>query len=206
MQAKRIWQFGANQASRFSVVHRTGLDVKGQQRRAPARCWRYAAAGLEGARSHAEGGDLAASGGYVGEAGGAESSEEAAEFAAKQVRGEIDEHVTELDGVVGCDIGKDFAANGDALLHDPAAGIFTGPNGRDGATDGLVPIVFVGFPAEGDAAAAVFIAGFEHEIRTVFANEIEQLDMLAVVSGAGIRDDAGPGNVAANEFALVMRK
>src|SRR5260370_29298549 len=161
---------------------------------------------LCGAGGDAEGGDLAAAGGYVGEAGGAEAGEEAAEFAAKQVWGEVDEHVSELNGMVGRDVGEDFAANGDALLHDPAAGIFAGASGGDGATDGLVPIVFVGFPAEGDAAAAVFIAGFEHEIRTVFANEIEQLDMIAVMGGAGIRDDAGPGNVAANEFALVMRK
>src|SRR5712692_2605189 len=121
MQTKRIWQFGANQASlRISCS----------------------------ARSYAEGGDLAAAGGYVGEAGGAEAGEEAAELASEEIGSEVDEHVAELDGFVGRDVRKNFAADGDALLHDPGGALFARLSGGDGAADGFVPIVFVGFPAE----------------------------------------------------------
>ena len=49
------------------------------------------------AGADAEGGDLAAAAGYVGEAGGAEAGEEAAEFSAEEVGGEVDEHVFEFD-------------------------------------------------------------------------------------------------------------
>ena len=45
------------------------------------------------ARSDAKGGDLAAAAGDVGEAGGAEAGEEAAEFALEEVGGEVYEHV-----------------------------------------------------------------------------------------------------------------
>src|SRR5207245_607186 len=79
-----------------------------------------------------------------------------------------------------------------------------GAGGGDGATDGLVPIAFVGFPAESYAGAAIFITGLEDEIFTLGADEGEEIDVLAVVRGAGVLDDAGPGNVAMNEIALAM--
>src|SRR6266849_2160551 len=179
MQTKRIWQFGANQASlRISCS----------------------------ARSYAEGGDLAAAGGYVGEAGGAEARQEAAEFAAEEIRSEVDEHVAEFDVFVRRDVGENFAADGDALLHDPGATFFAGFGGGNGALDGFVPIVLAGFPAEGDAGAAVFVAGLEHQVLAVCANERKEIDVLTVVRGAGVFDDAGPRNVAANELALLVRK
>ena len=75
----------------------------------------------------AEGGDLAAAAGDVGEAGGAEAGEEAGEFSAEEIGREIDEHVFEIDGGVGAtglrDVWENFAADRDAFLHDPAAGI-----------------------------------------------------------------------------------
>src|ERR1700674_5313460 len=157
-----------------------------------------------GAGSYAEGGDLAAAGGYVGEAGGAEAGEEAAELAAEEIGSEVDEHVAELDGFVGRDVGKNFAADGDALLHNPGGALFSGLGGGDGAGNGFVPIVFVGFPAERDAAAAVFIAGLEHEVFALFANEGQEFDVLTVMRGAHVFDDASPGNVAADDFAFVM--
>src|SRR6266852_532631 len=180
MQTKRIWQFRANQAPSPSGVPRAGLDT--------------------------EGGDLAAAGGYVGEAGGAEAREEAAEFAAEQIRGEVHQHVAELDVFVGRDVGKNLAANGNALLHDPGAPLFAGLGGGNGALNGFVPIVLVGFPSESDAGTAVFITGLEHEVFAVCANEGEKIDALAVVRGANIFNHAGPGNVEANDFTLLMRK
>jgi hypothetical protein len=81
-----------------------------------------------------------------------------------------------------------------------------GGTGGDGAFDGFVPIVLAGFPAEGDAGAAIFVAGFEHEIRTIFAHEIEQLDVFAVMRGAGILDYTRPGDVVANDLAFAVRK
>src|SRR5712692_7404735 len=110
MQTKRIWQFGANQASlRISCS----------------------------ARSYAEGGDLATAGGHVGEPGGAEAGEEAAEFATEEIRSEVDEHVAEFDVFVRRDVGENFAANRDAFLHDPGAALFSrfggaGLGGRNG--------------------------------------------------------------------------
>src|SRR6267143_1197083 len=151
---------------------------------------------LCGAGGDAEGGDLAAAGGYVGEAGGAEAGQEAAELAAEEIGGEVDEHVAEFDDFVARDVGKNFAADGDALLHDPCGALCAGLGCGDGAGDGFIPIVFVGLPAEGDAAAAVFIAGLEHEVFTFFANEGQEFDVLAVMRGAHVFDDASPGNVA----------
>src|SRR5882762_7901536 len=145
---------------------------------------------LCGAGGDAEGGDLAAAGGYVGEAGGAEAGEEAAEFAAKEIGGQVDEHVAGFDISVGRDVGKNFAADGDALLHDPGATGFSGLGGGDGAGDGFIPIVLVGFPAKGDAAAAVFVAGLEDEVFALFANEREEIDVIAIVRSAGVFDDA----------------
>src|SRR5882762_141741 len=159
---------------------------------------------LCGAGGDAEGGDLAAAGSYVGEAGGAEAGEEAAEFAAEQIGGEVDEHVAGFDGFVGRDVGKNLAADGDALLHDPGAVLLSGLGCGDSARYGFIPFVFVGFPAEGDATAAVFIAGLEHEVFTFFANEGQEFDVLAVMRGAHVFDDASPGNVAVDDFTFLM--
>src|SRR5216684_7680512 len=173
--------------------------------------WQEGCVGSCGARSYAEGGDLATAGGNVGEAGGAEAGEEAAEFAAEEIGGEIDEHVAELDSFLRHDVGENLAANRDAFLHDPGAALFSrfggaGLGGRNGALDGFVPVVLAGFPAEGDAGAAVFIVGLEHQVLAVCANERKEIDVLTVVRGAGVFDDAGPRNVAANELALLVRK
>src|SRR4029077_9350332 len=128
---------------------------------------------------------LAAAGGYVGEAGGAETGEEAGGFAAEELGRDVDQHVAELDGLGGGDVGENFAADGDALLHNPSAGLFGrlgsgGVAAGDGAADGVIPIMFVGFPAEGYAGASIFIAGLEHEVFALFANEGEQVDMLTI--------------------------
>src|SRR5712692_2208660 len=168
--------------------------------------WQEGCVGSCGARSYAEGGDLATAGGDVGEAGGAQAGEEAAEFAAEEIRGEVDEHVAEFDIFVRRDVREDFTADGDALLHDPGVIVFAGPGGGDSALDGFVPVAFAGFPAECDARAAVFIAGLEHQAFAVCANERKEIDVLTVVRGAGVFDDAGPRNVAANELALLVRK
>src|SRR5260370_33776255 len=136
MQTKRIWQFGANQASlRISCS----------------------------ARSYAEGGDLAAAGGYVGEPGGAEAGEEAAQFATEEIGSEVDEHVAEFKAFVRRDVGENFAADGDALLHDPCAAFFAGPVGGDSVLGGRVPILLAAFPADGDACATVFIVGLQRQ-------------------------------------------
>src|SRR5260221_9026280 len=118
---------------------------------------------LGGAGSDAEGGDLAAAGGYVGEAGGAKAGEEAAEFAAKQIWSEVDQHVAELNGPVRRDEGKNFAANGDTLLHDPSAVSFRRLGGA-GLTGGnwpgqrFTPTPLLRFPAARAARAALFLA------------------------------------------------
>ena len=79
------------------------------------------------------------------------------------------------------DVGENFAADGDAFLHDPAAGVATRGCGGERFFDGGVPGFFVGFPAEGYAGAAVFVAGLEDEIVALFADEGEKLDRVAVV-------------------------
>src|SRR5579859_162880 len=183
MQIKRIWQSRPNQAS-------TGSRVRT-------------------ARGYAEGGDLAAAGGDVGQAGGAEAGEEAAEFSAEQIGREVHQHVAKLDGLDRRDVRENFPADGDAFLDDPNAAGRCGVDGIDGgdrAADGFVPIFFVGFPTESDPASSVFIAGFEHKVFAIFANELQQLDVFAVVRGAGIGNDASPRNVAANDFAFLVGK
>ena len=66
--------------------------------------------------------------------------------------------------------------------------------------------VFVGFPAEGDAGAAVFVAGLEDEVFALFADEGEQVDRLVVVRGAARRRRRESTGRGADEFAFVVRK
>src|SRR4029077_14224111 len=97
---------------------------------------------------------LAAAGGYVGEAGGAETGEEAGGFAAEELGRDVDQHVAELDGLGGGDVGENFAADGDALLHNPSAGLF-GRLGSGGVAAGDwaarcgLPNMFGRFPRAG---------------------------------------------------------
>src|SRR5579863_10343304 len=111
------------------------------------------------AQTDAEGGDLAAAAGDVGEAGGAEAREKSCELSAEKIRSEIDEHVFEIDGGVGatgfCDVGENFPADGDAFLDDPAACVAACICGGQCFLDAGVPGFFVGFPSECDAGAPV---------------------------------------------------
>src|ERR1700677_1956811 len=133
----------------------------------------------------AERGDLAAAAGDVGEAGGAEAREEAGEATAEEIGREIDEHVFEVNGGIGAagfrDVGENFAADWDAFLNDPAACVATRGCGGECFFDRGVPGFFVGLPSESYAGAAVFVAGFEHEIVAFFADEREKLDRVAAV-------------------------
>ena len=80
-------------------------------------------------RGDPEGWDLASARGYVGEAGGAQARQEAGKLAPKQIRSEIDEHVFKFDAARRRDPGEDFAADGYAFLHDPAAGVAASADG-----------------------------------------------------------------------------
>src|SRR6266581_3393374 len=162
MQVKRIWQRAANQALVFVM------------------CWSWTRC----ARRDAKRRDLAAAAGDIGKASGAEAGEEAAEFAAEQIRREIDEHVAEIDLPDVRDVRKQFAADGDAFLDDPDTICRS-----EGAFDGLIPSSFTGFPAEGDAGAAILVARFEYQVFAVLADEGEQLDGLAVMVGLDVRDN-----------------
>src|SRR5580704_8535261 len=155
----------------------------------------------------AEGGDLAAAAGDVGETGGAEAGEESGEAAAEKIGGEVDEHVFEVDwGACGAglhDVRENFAADWDAFLDDPAAGVAACVCSGQGLFDRGVPGFFVGFPAERDAGATVFVAGLEDEILALFAGEGEKLDCVAIMLRARVGDDACPRNVTANELLLI---
>ena len=158
-------------------------------------------------RIYAEGGDLAAAAGDVGEAGGAEAGEEAGELSSEKIGREIDEHVFEVDGRIFAaglrDVGEDFAADGDAFLDDPAASIAAHVCSGESFFDGGVPGFFVGFPAESYTGAAVLVAGLENKILALVANEGEKLDCVAVVMGARFGNDACPRNVTADELLLM---
>src|SRR6266581_9748502 len=179
MQVKRIWQRAANQALVFVM------------------CWSWTRC----ARRDSKRRDLAAAAGDICKTSGAEAREEAAEFATEQIRCEIDEHVAEIDLPDIRDVRKQFAADGDALLNDPDAIC-----GGQGAFDGLIPSSFAGFPAEGDAGAAILVARFEYQVFALPADEGEQLDGLAVMVGLDVRDDTRPGDVSLNQFAFAVRK
>src|SRR6266852_2826758 len=120
--------------------------IASRKRRAKAQhlhdCAYNGARGPLGRRlgAYTKGGDLAAAAGDVGEAGGAEAGEEAAQFSAEEIWSEIDEHVFELYAAGLRDVGKNLAADGDAFLHDPAAGISASVPGRDGPFDRGVPV------------------------------------------------------------------
>src|SRR5215472_12332778 len=109
-------------------------------------------------RMHTKCGNLAAAAGDIGEAGGAEAREETADFSSEQIRREVYEHLAVVHFAVGLYPREHFAADGDALLHNPAA-----LRRRHGFLDDCVPISFAGFPAKCDPAAAIFVAGFENE-------------------------------------------
>src|SRR5438552_3318141 len=74
---------------------------------------------VSAAEPHPEGGDLAAAGGDVGEARGAETCQKARYLAPENVGREIYEHVAKFQLVVRRDHWKEFAADGNALLDNP---------------------------------------------------------------------------------------
>src|SRR6266851_5049917 len=118
--------------------------------------------------------DLTATAGHIGEAGGAETGEKATKLSAEQVRGEIHQHVAVIDLADIRDIRKDFAADWDAFLDDPHAVLR-----RKRILDRRVPGGFAGFPAQGHARAAIFIAGLKDQVLAFFADKSEQFDGLA---------------------------
>src|SRR5438477_5291213 len=81
----------------------------------------YCLVGRRDPRGNAKCRDLAAAADYIGEAGGTEAGEKAAELSAKQVRSEIHEHVAVIYSADIRDVRKDFAPDGDAFLNDPCA-------------------------------------------------------------------------------------
>src|SRR5512137_537072 len=91
------------------------------QKQAPRKSQHKLGPVLRSTRSDAEGGDLAAAAGDVGEAGGAQAREEAAKFAAEEIGSEIHQHVAEVDLSNLRDVGKNFAADGNPFLSDPHA-------------------------------------------------------------------------------------
>src|SRR5262249_51211250 len=99
------------------------------------------------------------------------------------------------------DMREDFAANGDALLNDPGA-----RRRGESTPDGGVPGGFVGLPAQGDAGASIFIAGLEHKVLALAADEREEVDRIAIVSRLHVRDHARPWDVCADDFTLIVRE
>ena len=53
-----------------------------------------------------------------------------------------------------------------------------------------------------DAGAAVFVIGLEDEIFAIFADIFEEAEGFTVARGLRVGQEARPGNVAADEFAL----
>src|SRR5438132_8188709 len=105
------------------------------------------------ARRNAKRRHLSATAGYIGEARGAEASEKAAELSAKQVRGEIHQHVAVIDPADLRDVRKNFAPDGDTLLNDPCAVLC-----EKRIFDRCVPGCLIIFPSEIDTRSAVIIA------------------------------------------------
>jgi len=130
-----------------------------------------------------------------------EAGEEAADLSAEKIRREVDQHVAIIDCAVGLHPRKNFAANGDALLNDPAA-----LRGGDGFFDDGVPLGLAGFPAERDAAPPVFVTGFQHQVLSLATDEIEEFDGHALMRSACVGHDTCPGNVIADEFTFVEGK
>src|SRR5713226_10515679 len=157
--------------------------------------------GSRASRRDAKRRHLAASAGYVGEAGGAKSGEKATQFSAEQIRREIHKHVAVIDLADVRDVGKNFSPDGNAFLDNPHA-----IPRRKRALDGHVPVGFTGFPAQGYAGAAIFIAGLEDQVFALLTDKSEQIDALAVVCRPDVRDNARPRNMLPNQFALAVRE
>jgi hypothetical protein len=92
-------------------------------------------------------------------------------------------------------------ADGDPFLRHPAAIAF-----RDGARQRRVPVDVAGFPAEGDAGAAVFVVRFDHVLLAMRAQVRQQIDRVAIAHHASVFHDRRPRNVPADDLALVRRK
>src|SRR4029077_9047100 len=101
---------------------------------------------------------------------------EATELSAEQIRREIHQHVPVIDFADVRDVGKNFAPDGDAFLHNPHAILR-----RKRALNGHAPVGFTVSPAEGYARAAIFIAGLEDQVLSFLTDKSEQVDVLAVV-------------------------
>src|SRR5258708_28587218 len=139
--------------------------------------------------------NLAATTGYIGEAGGAETGKKASELSAEQVRSEIHQHVAVIDLADVRDVRKDFATDRDAFLDDPHPVLC-----RKRKLDRRVPGVFSGFPAEGHSGAAILIAGLKDQVFALLTDKAEQLDGLAVVPRLDARDNPRPGNTLTAPF------
>src|SRR5260370_38882651 len=101
---------------------------------------------------------LAAAGGDVGEAGGAKAREKPTKFSAEQVRRKVYQHVAVIYSARLRDVRENFAANGNAFLHEPRT-ILCGKR----ALDGFVPDRLARFPSERCPGAAVLIARLKHQ-------------------------------------------
>src|SRR5215467_4824701 len=116
----------------------------------------------------AEGRDLAAAAGDIGQTSSAQAREKARNLAAEKVGREVHQHVAIVHLAVRLHPREYFAADRNALLDDPA------PFGlADGPFDHSIPFGSAGFPAKGHPAAAVLVTGFEHQVGPLAADEIE---------------------------------
>src|SRR6202171_1514218 len=150
--------------------------------------------------------NLAAAAGYVSQAGGAKTRQISGEFSAEKIRRKIHQHVAELHISTCGNVRENFAADGDAFLHDPATTVVFGAGTRNRRLDRGVPLAFAGFPAERDSRATIFVARFQNQVLAFFAHELEQIDGFAVVRRAHIRDHTRPGNMLCDDLALRWRK
>src|SRR6266571_4714574 len=101
---------------------------------------------------------------HVGQPRRAEACEESRHASAEHIRREIHQHVAFDDGARFTHR-KALPPNVDAFLDDPSALRLPYSPG-----DGSVPLAFAGFPAEGDAGAAILVVRLEDKAVPVAAD------------------------------------
>ncbi len=70
----------------------------------------------------------------------------------------------------------------------------------------FIPVFGLHFPAERYAHAAIFIAWLQHQLFTVFADIVQQLNGLAVVIAPDIFHNARPWHMFVNDLAFFRGK
>src|SRR5689334_1626001 len=159
----------------FIILPESGPTPKTQGLRIALPSHLFRAFGLD-----AEGRDLPAAAGDIGQAAGAQPGQKPGKFATEHVWCEFYQHVVEFHLSVRINVGELSAPHRNFFLHNPAA-LRRRFSAGNGLLDRVLPLASVRLPSKRHACAAVFVAGFQHQVVLVLPDVVEQDDRPTLI-------------------------